>query len=325
MLFNSAAIYRRGGHRIVDIPDEEKDLSEAKRIADLLNIPFHIIDLKEEYKEFVLSNFSAEYSSGRTPNPCIICNAKMKFDLLLEKSRKMDIDFDYFSTGHYVRNEYNEQIKRFALKKAADLVKDQSYFLYKLSQEQLEKCLFPLGKYLKSDVKNIAAERNLGFETKKESQDFYRGDYADLINCEKLPGDIILSDGKVLGQHQGIFNYTIGQRKGLGISYGEPLYVIEIDNCQNKIIVGTEAELYRKELIAENLNWVSIAAIQNPMDINAKIRYQHKETGARLFPLNDYEVKVCFQTPQKAVTPGQSIVFYQDDIMLGGGIIKSTS
>ena len=306
-------------------PDEEKDLSEAERIADLLNIPFHIIDLKNEYKELVLSYFSSEYLNGRTPNPCIICNAKMKFDLLLKKSRDMEIDFDYFSTGHYVRSEYDGQLKRFILKKAFDLVKDQSYFLYRLKQEQLEKCLFPLGKYLKSEIKNIALEKNFGLETKKESQDFYSGDYSELLDSKKSPGKIVLTNGKVLGQHQGIFNYTIGQRKGLGISYGEPLYVIEIDKCQNKIVVGTESDLFRKELIAENLNWVSIASLQNELDVKAKIRYQHKETPARLIPQNDGDAKVVFQIPQKAVTPGQSIVFYQDDVMLGGGIIRSAS
>ena len=302
-------------------PDEIKDIEETKKIAKDLGIPFHIIDLSKEYINNIISYFKSEYISGKTPNPCIKCNQMIKFYYLLEKAKESGITYDYFATGHYAKVEFNNKLHRYILKKGIDKVKDQSYFLALLKQEQLSQIQFPLGDYKKQEIKKISSQIGLKLHEKKESQDFYSGDYIELLGNIPDIGDIVNKDGKVLGRHKGICFYTIGQRKGLGISYKEPLYVTEIDPLNNKIIVGTEQELYKKELIVKDLNWVSINELNKELKVKARIRYMHKEDNAIIIPYERDKVKVKFEKSQRAIAPGQFAVFYDEDIVVGGGFI----
>ena len=304
-------------------PGEEKDIEDARKVAETLGIPFYIFDLRQEYKAEVLDYFCHEYLSGRTPNPCIKCNRQIKFDALVEKARDSGIEFDYFATGHSVRTEYNESSHRYLLKKAKDLTKDQSYFLFSLSQEQLGRSLFPVGDYTKEVVKKMASDFGFGVDKKAESQDFIAGGYFPLVKTAQ-PGPILDKTGNMLGKHQGISFYTIGQRKGLGISAKEPLYVTDINLESNAIIVGSKEELYHDELIASGLNWIAIEKLQQPANVKTKIRYHHQEAEAVIAPLDEDKVYIRFKEPQMAITPGQAIVFYNDDTVIGGGIIERT-
>ncbi|MBT3261329.1 tRNA 2-thiouridine(34) synthase MnmA [bacterium] len=336
----AAAILKKQGHSVIGLtmkvwdisyqgtgvksacfgPDEKDDIKDAQKIAELLDIPYHVLDLSQEYKANILSYFKAEYLAGRTPNPCVKCNKLIKFGALLDKARNSGIDFNYFATGHYARVEKQED--RYLLKTAKYDLKDQSYFLVFLSQEQLAQVIFPLGGYQKAEVRNIAAEFNLPTHDKKESQDFYSGDYTELLDSLPPQGDIVNKKGIVLGKHKGICHYTIGQRKGLGISSASPLYVISIDRAQNQIIVGEETELYHNSLIASSLNWISVKKVETPIQIKAKIRYRQEAEPAQIIPLKNDLVRVEFARPQKAITPGQVIAFYQEENVLGGGIIQ---
>lgn len=303
-------------------PEELEDIEDARKVCEILNIPFYEIDLVNEYKKIVLEYFRNEYLKGRTPNPCIRCNQMIKFKALIEKIELIGIEFDYFATGHYARVEFNPQSNRFILKKGIDERKDQSYFLFGLTQKQLSKILLPLGTYRKEEVRRIAREAGLDISDKEESQDFYGGDYRELLNVKSSSGPILDKYGKVLGKHRGIWNYTIGQRKGLGIQSGKPLYVIDIDPDRNAIIVGEERELYREEFLATELNWISIEELKEPIDVKVKIRYKSNETDCIVIPLSEEMVLVRFKEPQRAVTPGQASVFYDGDVVVGGGIIK---
>ncbi len=305
-------------------PGEKDDIEDARQVAQTLGIPFHIFDLRQEYQDKVLDYFRREYLSGRTPNPCLRCNCKIKFDALLRKVRDSGIDFDYFATGHYARVEYDMVKHRYLLKKARDLSKDQSYFLSSLSQEQLGYSLFPIGAYTKGQVRKMAADFGLEFSDKPESQDFVAGDYSSLIKAAP-PGPIRDKSGKTLGEHRGITSYTIGQRKRLGISATEPLYVTAIDPAKNAIIIGSKKEVYGDELVASGLNWVAIEELKRPTRVKAKIRYLHQETEATLTPLSEEGVYVKFAQPQMAITPGQAVVFYHGDIVLGSGTIDRIS
>jgi len=302
-------------------PGEEEDIEDARKVAQILGIPFHVFDLRQEYKAEVLDYFCHEYLSGRTPNPCLRCNHKVKFDALLRKTQDSGIDFDYFATGHYARVEYNENKHRYLLKKAMDLSKDQSYFISSLSQEQLGRLLFPIGNYTKEEVRKMASDFELGVDNKPESQDFIAGGYSFLIEAGQ-PGPILDKQGNVLGEHRGIPFYTIGQRKGLGISSKEPLYVTDIDQEKNAIVVGGKEEVYRDELTASGLNWIAIDKLTRPTDVKAKIRNLHQEAEATVTPLNEDKVYVKFKEPQMAITPGQAVVFYQGDVVVGGGTIE---
>ncbi len=303
-------------------PDEEQDIKKAKEVCAKIGIPYQVIDLKEEYAEIVLKYFSDEYKEGRTPNPCIVCNAKMKFGLLLDKVIENSPDLDKFATGHYVRTEYNDKSGRYLLLKGIDPKKDQSYFLYRLTQMQLSKCMFPLGGLVKDDIRLIAKQKELGFEHIPESQNFISGDYSQIIDIEAKEGNIVGPGGAVLGKHRGYFNFTIGQRKGLGVAYHEPLYVIGINKDNNEVQVGTKEDLYGDSFRAKDMNWISIEELTIPMNITAKIRYQHEDENAYIEPLEDGEVLVKFEKPQLSITPGQSVVFYDGDVVIGGGIIK---
>ena len=303
-------------------PGEEEDLEDARKVAQVLGIPLNIFDLRQEYKIEVLDYFCHEYLSGRTPNPCIRCNRRVKFDALLEKARDTGIEFDYFATGHYARVEHDEGRSRYLLKKAKDMAKDQSYFLFALSQEQLSNSLFPLGNHTKEEVRKMARDLELGIDDKSESQDFFAGDYSSLLGKVARPGPILNKEGEILGEHRGIPFYTIGQRKGLGISSKEPLYVTAIDQEKNVIVVGPKEEVYGDELVAMELNWIAIQELSRPVDVKAKIRYLHKEAEAMVIPLDEDKVHVKFKEPQMAITPGQAVVFYDDDIVIGGGAIE---
>ena len=303
-------------------PGEEEDLEDARKVAQVLGIPLNIFDLRQEYKIEVLDYFCHEYLSGRTPNPCIRCNRRVKFDALLEKARDTGIEFDYFATGHYARVEHDESRSRYLLKKAKDMAKDQSYFLFALSQEQLSNSLFPLGNHTKEEVRKMARDLELGIDDKLESQDFFAGDYSSLLGKVARPGPILNKEGEILGEHRGIPFYTIGQRKGLAISSKEPLYVTAIDQEKNVIVVGPKEEVYGDELVAMELNWIAIQELSRPVDVKAKIRYLHKEAEAMVIPLDEDKVHVKFKEPQMAITPGQAVVFYDDDIVIGGGAIE---
>ena len=303
-------------------PGEEEDLEDARKVAQVLGIPLNIFDLRQEYKIEVLDYFCHEYLSGRTPNPCIRCNRRVKFDALLEKARDTGIEFDYFATGHYARVEHDESGSRYLLKKAKDMAKDQSYFLFALSQEQLSNSLFPLGNHTKEEVRKMARDLELGIDDKSESQDFFAGDYSSLLGKVARPGPILNKEGEILGEHRGIPFYTIGQRKGLGISSKEPLYVTAIDQGKNVIVVGPKEEVYGDELVAMELNWIAIQELSRPVDLKTKIRYLHKEAEAMVIPLDEDKVHVKFKEPQMAITPGQAVVFYDGDTVIGGGTIE---
>ncbi|MFH1382893.1 MAG: tRNA 2-thiouridine(34) synthase MnmA [Chloroflexota bacterium] len=299
-------------------PGEEEDIEDAHHVADILDIPFHVIDLRQEYKTDVLDYFFHEYQCGRTPNPCVRCNHRVKFDALLRKMQESGVAFDYFATGHYAIIEHNGH---HLLKKAKDVLKDQTYFLSALTQEQLGLSLFPIGEYTKTEVRKLAADFNLSVSEKPDSQDFVAGGYASLLGTPSS-GAILDRQGKVLGEHRGLPFYTIGQRKGLNISAREPLYVIDIDPSRNAVIVGNKMETYHDELIASELNWIAIEALKEPMKVSAKIRAAHREAAATIVPLRKDNVYVKFDEPQMAITPGQRAVFYQEDIVIGGGTIE---
>jgi len=301
--------------------DEENDLADIKKLCSHLDIPYHIIDLSKEYKDIVLKYFQDEYCDGKTPNPCVICNARMKFNLLLERARDSGIDFDYFATGHYAKVELDKTSNRYILKKAAYLRKDQSYFLTFLTQEQLSRVMFPLGDFTKEEVRKTAMNFGLHIHDKIESQDFYSGDYNDLISPMQK-GKIVDTSGKILGEHEGISHYTIGQRRGLGISSNKPLYVVGIDKEKNLIIVGEETFLFKSKLTAKEINWVSIEKPKTEFFAKARIRYKHEEAIARITPVENDRFLVEFYDDQKSITPGQIVVFYDNDVVLGGGIIE---
>lgn len=307
-------------------PGEADDLMAAKDACVKLGIEHHIIRLQSEYRENVLDYFCATYLDGKTPNPCVMCNQRMKFGFLPAKAREMGLQFDFFSTGHYVRKIYNEKSKRWELHKALDLSKDQSYFLAFLSQEQIATTLFPLGDMLKQDLRKFALER--GFEHlthKKESQDFLEtDDYSVLFDKEAFSeGEMVDASGKVVGKHKGLIHYTVGQRKNLGLSgMPEPYYVISLDTANNRIVVGPAQGLYSDHLIASNVNWVSASGLDSPMKASAKIRLGHDAANCLIKPVNECTVELLFDEPQLSITPGQLAVFYLGDCMLGGGVIQ---
>lgn len=303
-------------------PNEKEDIEEARKICEQLEIPFHVLDCVEAYENIVLDNFRKEYVSGRTPNPCIWCNSQIKFGALPLLAEKSGITFDKFATGHYAKVIQDSATGRYLLKKALDERKDQTYFLYRLNQSQLSRVLFPLGDYTKEDIKKIAEQNKLPVFDKPESQDFYCGDYNELLEVKAKEGNIVDKNGTVLGKHNGIWNYTLGQRKGLGIAATEPLYVIDLDKDKNEVVVGFEEDTLNKTLITSNINWIAFKNLIGEVKIKAKIRSSQIPKSVTIKSLNENEVLVEFYEPQKAITPGQSIVFYQDDIVLGGGIIN---
>lgn len=316
--------YQPSGKHACYGSDEEEEIREAREVAQKIGIPYHVFNCATEYKQAVLSYFRMEYLAGRTPNPCVQCNQLIKFGLLPQMALKSGIKFDFFATGHYARVDYNESTQRFILKKGVDPNKDQTYFIYRLSQEQLGSVMFPVGGFFKHEIRALSRKAGITAPDLEESQDFYGGDYKDLLNAEDHPGEIVDSGGTVLGHHRGIWNYTIGQRKGLGIAYPEPLYVLRLDTASNRVIVGTRKETYQTTFLVENLNWIAINGLDREMECKARIRSAQKEHEARIEPMGDGLVRVTFFHPNDSIAPGQSAVFYHDDLVLGGGIIKET-
>ena len=300
-------------------PDEKEDIEAARKICEILDIPFFVFDCAEQYEEIVLKNFRAEYLQGRTPNPCVWCNALIKFDALPKLAKLNGIEFDKFATGHYARVE--EKNGKYILKKGISPNKDQSYFLYRLSQDQLENILLPLGVYTKEGIRQIAKDNALPVADKPDSQDFYEGDYNELLQVEDKIGNIVDEKGNILGTHRGIWNYTIGQRKGLGISSTEPLYVIELNKDKNEVIVGNKNATFKNELIATNINPVSVKDFTSVRCCQAKIRSTQMPQNVKIEPLMNGRIKIIFENMQKSISPGQSVVLYDHDILLGGGII----
>lgn len=312
-------------------------IEDAKKVAKTLGIPHYVLNFRDIFRERVITNFCEEYREGRTPNPCIRCNRYIKFDALLRKAKELGVD--YIATGHYARIEKKkfkvESLEpggkdrtRYVLKKGIDTKKDQSYVLYTMTQEQLEHTLMPLGNFTKEEVRQIAKEKKLPVANRPESQEicFVQDEtYGEFLKkCVPdgaKPGPIVNKEGKVIGEHRGIIFYTIGQRRGMGIAAGEPLYVIAIERENNSIIVGKEKDVYGDELIANDVNYVAVARLREPTRVNAKIRYLHQASPAVVYPLNENEVRVKFDKPQWAITPGQAVVFYDEDNVVGGGTI----
>ena len=302
-------------------PSEKQDIRNIQQWATDNGIEPYLIDLSEPFKKTVLKYFQDSYLSGITPNPCVMCNTTMKFGLLLETARQQGIHFDYFATGHYAQIQQLDH--RFVLKQGVDLMKDQSYFLYRLTQEQLSKTLFPLGHLTKEQVRQMARERGLMVAEKADSQDFYGGRYSDLLDKTAQTGDIILTDGTVLGKHSGFWNYTVGQRKGLGISYPEPLFVLDIQADKNRIIVGPVKDTFKSDCFISNIVWNHNIPLEqsDKMTVSVKYRSAGKMVPATIRTENEI-IHILFDEPQKSVTPGQSAVLYKNGIVFGGGIIS---
>ena len=299
-------------------PTEKTEITNIHRFGEKIGIPTYVFDCSEEYKRTILSYFKSEYEAGRTPNPCVKCNELMKFGLLIEKAKKEGIKYDYFATGHYCRTEFNNG--RYLLKKGLDEKKDQSYFLYRLTQEQLSSVLFPLGNFTKEQVRLLAKEKGLEVADKADSQDFYSGNYNDLLQLPPKKGNIMLLNGKVLGNHQGYWNYTIGQRKGLGIAYPEPLFVLDVDAHRNIVWVGTKEDTQKTTCYIEDLHWIAFDTPPQKFKAYAKQRSTAKPALVTVY-IEKEKAKVVFDEIQKSFTPGQSMVFYDKDIVIGGGVI----
>lgn len=299
-------------------PDEKEDIEEARKIAAQIDIPYYVFNCVEQYEQIVLDNFKSEYIQGRTPNPCVWCNALVKFGVLPLIAKKNGIEFDKFATGHYARVE--EKDDRFLLKRGIAPHKDQSYFLYRLKQEQLKNIILPLGNYTKDQIRKIAKDNGLEVAEKPDSQDFYDGDYNELLGVKEKDGNIVDLDGKVLGHHKGIWNYTIGQRKGIGVSATKPLYVLELRKDTNEVVIGPADKTFKKELTAVNLNWIAFDKLENERKVYAKIRSTQQPTPVTITPNGD-DVDVVFDELQKSIAIGQSVVFYDEDVVLGGGVI----
>ena len=301
---------------------EKEDLSEIQSIVKTLGIDFVAVDCREEYKHTVLDNFRLEYACGRTPNPCVLCNSLIKFGVLPSAAAKHGIRFDKFATGHYARVEKDEKTGKYLLKKAVDLSRDQSYFLHRLTQQQLAHVLFPLGAKTKPEIREKARQAGLVVANKEDSMDFYCGDYNDLLNFPNKPGAIVTLDGREVAKHQGVWNYTIGKRKGLGISgFAEPMYVVKIDAKKNQVVIGPKSALYSNQLQADNATWVMGQPPAKQFTCEVKIRNLHVPAKASVTVNSDGSFTAQFEAPQLSVTAGQSAVLYDNDVVLGGGII----
>ena len=307
------------------------DVYDARRVAEQLGIPYYLVNAQERFEEKVVRPFVDEYLHGRTPIPCTLCNNHLKFDALLDTAR--GIGAERIATGHYARNHYDPERGRWVLSRPADRSKDQTYFLFGLTQEQLSRTLFPLGEMCKPEVRSMAAEHGLELAGKPDSQEICfipGGSYSQFLRAyldeqgRELPdsaGELVSSAGETIGRHGGIHGFTVGQRKGLGLSSPEPLYVLKIHPDSHRVEVGPDVDLYTRELRANRLNWVSIASPAASIRVVVKIRHRHEPAAATLLTVNDDEVQVTFDEPQRAITPGQSAVFYQGDEVAGGGWI----
>ncbi|MFH0976730.1 MAG: tRNA 2-thiouridine(34) synthase MnmA [Spirochaetota bacterium] len=302
-------------------PDEKEDIAETKKVCDSIGIPFFVLDCSKEYKSTIIEYFKSEYMCARTPNPCVLCNYKIKFDALLKNAQMSGISFDKFATGHYANVEHDKESGRYLLKKASDKRKDQTYFLYRLSQSQLSNVMFPLGDLTKEEVRGYAREKGLRVAEKEESQDFYGGDYRELLDMQDEEGDIVLTTGEVVGRHRGLWNYTPGQRRGMGIAHPEPLYVIRLDSKTNTVVAGIKSEIIITDFIVNDLNWIAVEKPEASFKAQTKVRSSQNYYDSFIEIINDKEVKVTLKDAGAAISPGQSAVFYSGDIVIGGGII----
>lgn len=301
-------------------------VDDARAVANKLGIPYYVLNFRSLFEDTVIENFVEEYLSGRTPNPCVVCNRRIKFEALLDKALRLGAH--YVATGHYARLSYDEELGRYVIKKARDSKKDQTYFLYTMTQHQIAHTLMPLGEYTKDKVRAMAAERGLKVAEKPESQEICfvtNNDYHSFIRKyaggEIKPGPFLDLDGNVLGRHKGIPFYTIGQRRGLGLATGKRIYVVDIDPQRNAVIVGPEEALYCSELVAGDNNLILFDKLEGEVEAEAQIRYNAKPAPATLFPQDDGTIRVRFKKPQRAITPGQAVVYYRGDYLLGGGTI----
>ena len=313
-------------------------LNDARAVCQMMGIPHYVVDMGDDFKKEVISNFVEEYIKGRTPNPCIICNTKIKWESLWRKAKSLGAKF--ISTGHYARILYDEKLKRFLLLKGVDPSRDQSYALWGLPQEDLSRTVLPLGELTKKQVRSLAKERGLKVAEREESQEICfvtNDDYPRFIKewvdnkgqgsrgkgqGKKIqPGSIFNLKGEKIGEHEGIPFYTIGQRRGLGVAVGKPLYVVRIDPDENAMYVGENEELFKSSFVVTNVNWIALDKLDKAIDCETKIRYQHIPQKGRIYPLTKDKVMVKFNQPERAITPGQSAVFYQGEVVLGGGII----
>ncbi len=303
-------------------------VSDARSVCHKLGIPYYLIDEADAFQKQVIAYFAEEYKAGRTPNPCVMCNEKLKFGALLDRARQLG--GDYIATGHFARLEKSADGARTLLKKGRDPRKDQSYFLFSLRQHQLARALFPLGEKSKQDTRQVARECQLKTADKEESMEICfvpDNDYGKFLSAAKLVqphgGDIVDERGQVLGRHQGVELFTVGQRKGLGISSPKPLYVLALDAARNRVIVGDDSALDRDQFEVERCNWIPFDAPPAQMEVTAKIRYNHPGTPASIRPKADGTATVKLRVPQRAITPGQACVFYDDDLVVGGGWITA--
>lgn len=301
------------------------DIDDARRAAYKLGIDHLVLNFTDIFEKDVIDYFAAQYAQGLTPNPCIACNRHVKFDAMLRRAK--ELDFDYIATGHYAIIEQNQN-GRWLLKKAPSS-KDQSYVLYSFTQEQLSHTLMPLGRYTKPEARKMAEEAELPVAHKPDSQEICfveNNDYASFIEKytgkQSPAGNFIDKSGNIIGRHLGITHYTIGQRKGLGVSFGKPMYVTKIDTVHNEITLGEEGSQYSNSLIAGDLNFIPFDTLDKEIEITAKVRYQAQPAKAKLVPLESGLVRVDFEKPQRAITPGQAVVFYDNDIVVGGGTIQ---
>lgn len=335
----TAALLKKEGHDVIgvtmqlwDYGDADggccsaDDVRDARRVAEQINIPHYVVNYMDVFKKYIVEDFVGKYLSGKTPSPCVLCNQFMKFNFLLRRS--LELGADYLATGHYARVETDEVTGKFYLSKAVDTYKDQSYFLFTLTQNELSRIMFPLGSMTKDEVREIAKDMNLKVANKPDSQEvcfITAGDYRDFLKehggMRKGRGEIIDVDGNVLGYHDGVYSFTVGQRRGLGIAKGKPMYVVKVEPEANRVVVGEEKDIFRTKLTANNISWVDIIP-SDKMKVRAKIRYRHFESDASVSIQSDSQAFVEFNTPQRAMTPGQAIVFYDGDRVLGGGWIN---
>ncbi|MGN1480501.1 tRNA 2-thiouridine(34) synthase MnmA [Porcipelethomonas sp.] len=303
------------------------DVEDARSVAYKLGFDHVVFNFKDDFRKNVMEHFADSYLKGETPNPCIECNKHIKFDKMLRRAE--ELGYDYIATGHYAERRFDEKTGKYLLIRPADRSKDQTYVLYGLTQYQLSKTLFPLGGYDKSQVRKIAEDAGLVNSRKPDSQDICfvpDGDYAGFIRkntgCEIPEGDFLNTHGEKIGTHKGVINYTVGQRKGLGISLGKPAYVVEKNAELNTVTIGDEADLYKPEIMVYDVNWISMDGLEQPMEVTVKTRYSQNEQEAVIYPQKDGEVLVKFLSPQRAPAKGQAAVFYQNEVVLGGGTIK---
>ena len=329
----SALLLKEKGYEVIGITmqlwcDDKKTVEDAKKVCDKLGIEHHVVNYKEEFKKYVIDDFINKYLDAKTPNPCIECNRYLKFGMMWEKAKELGAY--YIATGHYAKTCYSEKYKRYVIKKSDSIKKDQSYVLYNIPKEIIEHIIFPLQSFeSKDDIRNIAIKNGLSVANKPDSEDICfipNGDYKEFIEkkakFKPKEGNIVDKKGNILGKHNGLYKYTIGQRKGLGISNPVPLFVIDFNKLKNELIVGEEKDLYKDSLLAADINWL-VDNVKTGIKVNAKIRYAAEPKPAKIILLTKGYARVIFDEPQRAITPGQSVVFYDGDVVLGGGKILS--